>query len=64
VRAGLYEARSLIGEKKIAYVVLDDAATLRLHLHRCRSALKVIRWYGGPSGHAAKWALRDVEEGA
>jgi hypothetical protein len=64
VKAGLYEARSLLVDKT-AYIVLDDASDLRRKLHVARSALRVLRWQvrGRTASATVHWALRDVEEG-
>lgn len=65
MKAGLYEARSLLGERRIAFVVLEDAAELRSTAHRMRRALEQIADKPRASnvGAVARWALRDVEEG-
>lgn len=63
MKAGLYEARSLIVDKT-AYVVLDDAAELRRRLHRARRTLQLVRWHTSlRMRHVIAAALRDVEEG-
>lgn len=63
MRAGLYEARSLIGERKVAFVVLEEGA--RLVEHRMRRALEQIadKPRDRHVGAVARWALADVEEG-
>ena len=64
MKAGLYEARSLIGEKSIALVLLEDVD--RLSEVRMRRALEQIADKPRASnvGAVARWALRDVGEGA
>lgn len=65
MRAGLYEARSLIGEQRIAYVLLEDVAAERVTAHRLRRAFQQIVDSRPHSKvrHVAEWALADVEEG-